>query len=177
MSLSYAILASLTESECSGYDLAKRFDTSVGFFWSATHQQIYKELRKLQQLGWVEAEEVSQEGRPDKKVFSITHKGEENLREWIVQPSSISPTKEEILVKLFAGHLVPKETIIQQVRLQRHLHEEQLKVFRAIQGKYFQDISSCETALQLQYLTLRRGIRFEEDWIEWCDEVMNFLSI
>jgi DNA-binding PadR family transcriptional regulator len=175
MSLSYAILASLTESRCSGYDLAKRFDTSVGFFWSATHQQIYKELRKLEELGWIEAEEVLQEGRPDKKVFSITHKGEESLREWIVQPSSISPTKEEILVKLFAGHLVPKETILQQLQAQCHLHEEQLNVYRAIEAKYFQDISNCDTATKFQYLTLLRGIRIEEDWISWCNEVINLI--
>ncbi len=63
----------------------------------------------------------------------------------------------------------------QQLQAQRHLHEEQLKVYRAIEAKYFQDISYCETALRFQYLTLRRGIRIEEDWISWCDEVINVI--
>ena len=31
----------------SGYELAKTFDSSIGFFWKADHQQIYRELSKL----------------------------------------------------------------------------------------------------------------------------------
>ena len=29
---------------------------------------------------------------------------------------------------------------------------------------------------QFRYLTLRRGIRYEQDWISWCDEVLEFLQ-
>jgi len=32
MALAHAILAALINAPCSGYDLAKRFDGSVGFF-------------------------------------------------------------------------------------------------------------------------------------------------
>jgi len=47
MSLPHALLTSLLEQPCSGMDLARRFGRSIGFFWPATHQQIYKELGKL----------------------------------------------------------------------------------------------------------------------------------
>jgi len=46
MSLPHALLTSLLEQPCSGMDLARRFGRSIGFFWPATHQQIYKELGK-----------------------------------------------------------------------------------------------------------------------------------
>lgn len=176
MSLSHAILASLCDSSSSGYDLAKQFDGSVGFFWKATHQQIYRELRKLEKLDWIKAEEIAQEGRPDKKVFSITELGKKNLQHWIAKPTEMSPAKEEILVKLFAGYLVPKETMIQALQHQRHQHSERLLTYQNIQAKYFQNISDCSVPQKYQYLTLRRGLRLEEDWIAWCDEAISLLN-
>src|SRR5699024_1465053 len=47
VSLKFAILTSLTEREGSGIELARRFDKSIGYFWPATHQQIYRELDRL----------------------------------------------------------------------------------------------------------------------------------
>lgn len=176
MSLSYAILAFLAEFSSSGYELGKHFDSSVGYFWSATHQQIYRELHKLEALEWICAETIAQSSRPDKKVFSITDTGKEHLRKWISQPSSISATKEEILVKIFAGNLVPKSTIIQDLHNLHHLHEERLKVYREIETQYFSDVNSGTDAQKFQYLTLRRGIRLEEDWMAWCNEAINFLG-
>ncbi|MGH3947803.1 MAG: PadR family transcriptional regulator, partial [Pseudonocardiaceae bacterium] len=53
MALEHAILVSLTERSGSGYELAKRFDKSIGFFWGATHQQIYRVLKRMDEAGWV----------------------------------------------------------------------------------------------------------------------------
>lgn len=48
MSLPHAILTALLEKPSSGLELTRRFDRSIGYFWSATHQQIYRELGKLE---------------------------------------------------------------------------------------------------------------------------------
>jgi Virulence activator alpha C-term len=29
---------------------------------------------------------------------------------------------------------------------------------------------------QLMHLTLRRGIRFEAEWVDWCDEALHILK-
>ena len=47
MSLAHALLTSLLEQPSSGYELARRFDKSIGHFWQATHQQIYRELGRI----------------------------------------------------------------------------------------------------------------------------------
>ena len=60
MSLKHAMLVSLAERPASGYDLVRRFDRSVGYFWRASHQQIYRELPKLEAAEWVSAEAVAQ---------------------------------------------------------------------------------------------------------------------
>ena len=72
MALRDAILVSLSDGPMSGYDLAKHFDQTVGFFWRATHSQIYRELSKLKDKGLVTAEEISQSGKPNRILYSIT---------------------------------------------------------------------------------------------------------
>ena len=56
MSLAHALLTSLLEQPSSGYDLARRFDKSIGHFWQATHQQIYRELGRMEDAGWIRSE-------------------------------------------------------------------------------------------------------------------------
>ena len=51
MSLQHALLVSLAEQEATGYDLTRRFDRSLGFFWRATHQQIYRVLGRMAEDG------------------------------------------------------------------------------------------------------------------------------
>src|SRR5256885_9851741 len=55
MSLPHALLTALVEHPCSGSELAERFDRSIGYFWNATHQQIYRELARLEEAQWIEA--------------------------------------------------------------------------------------------------------------------------
>lgn len=175
MALSHAILAVLAGRTCSGYDLAKQFDGSVGFFWHATHQQIYRELTKLEENGWIDGEMIAQTGRPDKKSFSITAEGTAQLQAWITKPTAPSPMKDELLTKLFVGHLVPIETLLQQLEEQRSLHTENLATYRTIE-KLFSSPDELPLRLRCQYLTLRNGIHYETGWLTWCDEAIEQLK-
>jgi len=71
MALGEAILVCLTERPMSGYDLAKNFDASIGFFWKSSHQQIYRELGKLREKGLVNSKELKQSGKPNRIVHTI----------------------------------------------------------------------------------------------------------
>ena len=53
MSIQHALLTSLLEKPSTGYELANRFDRSIGYFWQATHQQIYRELGRMVTAGWL----------------------------------------------------------------------------------------------------------------------------
>src|ERR1700737_5316606 len=86
VALPHAILVSLCEQAGSGYELTHRFDRSIGYFWSATHQQIYRTLRTMEGDGWVSATLVVQRGRPDKKVYTVSDTGRAELARWIAGP-------------------------------------------------------------------------------------------
>jgi len=176
MSLTYALMVSLIHAPKSGYDLAKQFDGSVGFFWEATHQQIYRELTKLEQQDWIKAEAIAQEGRPDKKIFSVTDLGLSQLKTWLLQSSDLAPVKDEFLLKIYAGHLIPEPTIAQKIKDHRQLHQNQLQTYQAIERSFFGSPRDCAVAFRFAYLTLRRGINFEQGWIDWCNEVLELLA-
>jgi DNA-binding PadR family transcriptional regulator len=177
MALSHAILAVLANRTCSGYDLAKQFDGSVGFFWHATHQQIYRELTKLEESGWVELEVMRQDGKPDRKCYSINAAGQAHLRAWILQPMpKLEPTKEELLVKLFVGHLVPSAELVTLLQQQRSLHVENLATYHTIEREGFANPANLSMELRCQYLTLRAGIHYETGWLDWFDEAIGQLA-
>ncbi len=173
MALSHAILATLLERPCSGYDLMKQFEGSVGFFWRATHQQIYRELSKMEAQGWLATETIQQEGRPNKKVYSIAEAGKQHLQEWIAQPGEVSSSRDEILVKLFAGFLVPPQTMLAQ--LNHHLveHRARLTTYRQIEQQHFLEPEKLSQEEGFRYQTLKFGIRYETEWIAWCEDVIS----
>ena len=176
MSLSYALLALLIDCPSSGYELNKAFETSVGCFWKASHQQIYRELGKLEDSGWVKAESIPQQGKPDKKVYTVTELGRQALTDWTAQPCNISPVKEEILVKLFVGNLVEREVLQTHIETHRRRYEERLALYRMIETKGFADVHSLSVDDHFRYLTLRCGIQDATSWIAWCDEVLDYLA-
>jgi DNA-binding PadR family transcriptional regulator len=177
MSLAYAILATLIHQKCSGYDLAKQFDESVGYFWSATHQQIYRELSQLEAKAWIYGQTIEQEDRPNKKIFDLTPLGRHKMVEWMVQPSKHSKHKEEILVKLFIGPLIEPHLLGAELVRSRESHRQQLETYQNIEQCYFPDPTQLSFADKCQYLTLRQGIRHEINWVEWCDEALGFLDL
>jgi DNA-binding PadR family transcriptional regulator len=82
------------------------FDRSIGYFWRATHQQIYRTLRAMEDDGWVFATLVVQHGRPDKKVYTVSDTGRAELARWIAEPltgrgGALSDTRtRDVAVKL-----------------------------------------------------------------------------
>ncbi|MEQ0576032.1 PadR family transcriptional regulator, partial [Mycobacterium tuberculosis] len=90
MALPHAILVSLCEQASSGYELARRFDRSIGYFWTATHQQIYRTLRVMENNNWVRATTVLHHGPTAKKVYAIPDNGRAGLARWSAGP--LSPT-------------------------------------------------------------------------------------
>ena len=86
MSLRNARLALLTSAPMTGYDISRRFQSSVGHVWHAPDSQIYPELRKMEAEGLVEAEAVDDGGRGEKRLYHPTEAGLDSLRDWMRTP-------------------------------------------------------------------------------------------
>lgn len=176
MSLKHSILALLSPEPKTGYQLSKEIQSSITFFWKATHQQIYRELASLEQNRLVKHREVAQSNKPDKKIYSVTKEGTKELMRWMKEPSELPAIRDSFMVKLFTGHLTHPEILLEDLRNQKQVHEKRQNQFREAQKKYFQDVSSLSFEEKFQYLTLRRGLLLGEAWLSWCKEVEDFLE-
>ena len=186
MALPHAILVSLCEQSGSGYELAHRFDRSTGYFWGATHQQIYRTLRAMEDDGWVSATLVVQRGRPDKKVYSVSQAGRGELARWIAAPlrhggsgrgGALSDTRtRDVAVKLRGAAYGDTAALRTQITALRAERAELLDTYRGFEKRQFPDPSALNGSALHQYLVLRGGIRAEESTIDWLDEVAGALQ-
>jgi len=96
---------------------------------------------------------VEQNGRPDKKSYAINAAGTAHLEDWIAQPTSSSPMKDELLTKLFVGHLAPIEILLQRLKESRSQHTDNLATHHTIAQQFFPDPATLSLQLRCQYLT------------------------
>src|SRR5690625_3332581 len=121
MALEHAILVALRERAGTGYELARRFDKSIGFFYGASHQQIYRTLKRMTADGWIDAEEVPGGPRGSRRVHSVSALGAEVLRAWLAEPSAPPMLRDERSVKLRGAAYGELATLVAHVRERRPL--------------------------------------------------------
>jgi DNA-binding PadR family transcriptional regulator len=170
--LGYAILGLLSREDLSGYDLTQRMKGRVGYFWSARHSQIYPELARLEDGGYVTHSVIEQNDRPDKKVYEITAEGLDALREWVTQPSVPRPTRDELTLKTYSIWLADAEQAVRLFREEELRHEEQLAHYEKIRAwmerEWREDLKRADSPEFASYATLRRGISYEREYAGWC---------
>jgi len=176
MSLKHAILTLLETEEGSGYDLLKRFKQRLGFFWNASHQQIYLQLKKMSEDGLIKFDLETQQGRPDRKVYHVTPAGKQVLMDWMEGSVKVDKVNDALLVKLYAGHLVDPNTLNKEITKHKVIHQRMLDTFLALEKEYLLLQDNEKAPFTLPYLTLRKGILGEQAWLTWADEVSEYLS-
>ena len=74
------IIVLLNDSNKTGYDISKilKEETSA---WDSSHQQIYRELKKLLKHSLVSVTEQYQAGKPDRRTYSLTDLGRIKLKD------------------------------------------------------------------------------------------------
>jgi len=175
MSLPHAVLTSLLEKSTSGYDLARRFDKSIGYFWHATHQQIYRELARMEAAGWLEAFVPPDAGKTRKKHYRVLPAGRAELARWAAEPTAPMDLRDGLTLKLRADAVL--EEVDLSAELSRHLalHEERLAQYRAIQQRDFPANQARTRPETLQYMILKKGMLYEEGEIAWGREMLALL--
>lgn len=176
MSLKHAILVLLETEPASGYDLYKQFKQSLGYFWNASHQQVYQQLKRMSEDGWLDYSAEIQSDRPDRKVYRMTDKGREALLAWLNAPVKPNKLNDALLVKLFGGDSLPPGTLIDELDRHTAIHRHTLDKLLAIQSQYERMPEDQRRPWELPFLTLRRGILGEQAWLDWAQETRAVLE-
>ena len=172
MALEHAILVSLRERPAAGLELARRFDRSIGFFWSATHQQIYRVLGRMERDSWVRSAAVAQQGRPDKRVYEVTDTGEDELGRWLGEPMSTEKFRSELAVRLRGASYGDRRAVLDTVREQLAEHTTRLAHYEQLAARDFPKADVLTGQRLDHYLVLRGGIGLERFWVDWLTEYL-----
>ncbi|MBE9038304.1 PadR family transcriptional regulator [aff. Roholtiella sp. LEGE 12411] len=177
MALKHAILAFLSRQPLSGYEVAKEFDEGFGScFWKASQQQVYVELGKLEQQGNVTYEAIPQPGRLDKKIYSITTQGQKELTNWLMKPTEPTTIREDLGVIGLAGHLIDIEVIVREIERRRQLHLEKAHQIQKLDEQFAKNLESLAPKDLYMHLIIRRAIRYQQEWVAWCDEALQVIT-
>jgi DNA-binding PadR family transcriptional regulator len=180
MSLRDAVLAALLEGESSGYDLAKGFDASVANFWMATPQQLYRELDRLAEQGLVRARVVHQERRPNKRMFSLTEAGRAAIRQFTAKPPKPSVIRDELLVKVAAADAGNAQAVRDFIVERLQWAAAKLQRYERFRTRLLDGRTEQEYLAQAErvgpYLTLLRGISFEQENIRWAERALTIIE-
>ncbi|MBT2388300.1 PadR family transcriptional regulator [Streptomyces sp. ISL-1] len=175
MALEHAILVSLLEKPGSGYELARRFERSIGYFWTATHQQIYRVLKRMESDGLLGVREVPQQGRPDKKEYSVAGLGRAALSQWLHEPIESESVRHDLAVKIRGAAFDDPSALIHEVERHRQVHSDRLAHYLAGELCDFTGPEASappDAGQELQHVVLRGGIAYERMTIAWLDDVL-----
>ena len=168
--LKHGLLGLINYRDMTGYEIMEFFRNSLNYFWNAQTSQIYRELQTLEKNGWATSQVLAQQGKPDKRIYSITEAGKEELSKWLHQ-NEFKPRNYPVMLKaFFLGELTPEENLI---------YFEQYRAFCVEKleelNKPADIINSVEETYMGQKrplywtMTLDYGVRETQMQIAWCD--------
>jgi len=155
----------------SGYDLKLWFEGSVNLYWPATHTQIYRTLNRLLDEGLVQREVVAQKDHPDKKVYSVTEVGLQELAEWLAVPLELPDTRHGLMVQLSFADLLENEQILAVLEDFEMKVSERVNLLKSRQPKYLSH-SRSERESFLWNSILDNGLVYYEGELAWVQKTI-----
>jgi PadR family transcriptional regulator, regulatory protein AphA len=179
--LGYAILSLLARVPLSGYDIAREMKKPHSFFFGqAQFSQIYPELARLEAAKLVTSRIVPQKGKPDRKVYSLLPPGRKELEQWVVSPTPILEVRTEFLIKAHSVWLADAAQALIQFQAQERSHQASLAAYTAelarLEDQWGDQIALLTIPDFGDYLTVKRGVSYEQEYIAWLQWVMAILQ-
>lgn len=172
----FAVLGILTLGPHTGYDIKQHMEESTSYFWNENYGQIYPSLAELLDTNDIEVEIIRQDGKPDKKLYSITGQGRRTLSAWLSQPTDyvVDLKKNELLLRVFFGSNSSPETIIMHIESYQRKLEESLRVFEELE-KWLLHLENKDVNYKYWMITNQYGKKHFMSLIEWCEESVRML--
>jgi DNA-binding PadR family transcriptional regulator len=159
-----------------GYELKAAYEEELVPSAKLNYGQVYTTLERLAHDELVEHEKVSQLERPDKKVYALTEKGRQKLRDWVGKPADPAELlnldlRNETFLKLILAHRLSEFDPLKVVAAERRPVFERLHEVTQARAQAVKDQSSIQTILLLDLAMLRL-----DAFVKWLDRCEEFLK-
>lgn len=168
------ILGLLAHENLSGYDIKKRIDNSISFFWKGSFGSIYPSLSAMEKEGLVQKADTGESSLREKICYSITESGKKALISWLEDAKAVNDLKYETLLKLFFGGVTDAKTSINTINaFEKEIGAslEMLKIYRENLSKVLDNKDHI-----YYYLTVSFGVETYESYLKWCKEAKKMLG-
>lgn len=163
--LPYVLLGLINnKGSLSGYQISQEFKHEVGDFWHASHSQIYPELERMKDDGWLIDHDE------DKSTFySVTETGYRILRDWMKEP--LTDNEEIFSLKLYFIKDQTDSLLQNLLKQELMLKQSKLEYLQGRLEKVFTDKKTINENYG-HYLILTRAIERESNHIQWLKDKM-----
>jgi len=170
MSFRHFILGLLTQQPMSGYSIKCTLENFSWLVGKPSFGSLYPALHALLNDNLVTVEVVTHESKPPSKVYSITQRGRQVLKEWVQQPAGTSTSLKDFVMRLMLADNFDHDGLIAQLRQRRDqvaAHHTDLE--------HLVTTPSDSQKLQ-QQLALDYGLALATAGLNWLDRKLDQLS-
>ena len=171
----YVLLGFLSHEPLTGYEIKKRTESSIGYFWNLGNGQIYPMLKRLTREGLVVMKRQESASGPNSKAYRITEMGRAELKKWLVTPVEPESLRSPLLLKLFFGAGAPDGVARENIQGALERWRSDLRTLEAFEENVRKYL---EQSLDHRYylLTILSGERYFRANIEWAQEALKVLD-
>jgi DNA-binding PadR family transcriptional regulator len=159
--VTWAVLGLLGVKPMSGYDIKRAVDRTIRHFWAASYGQIYPELKRLEEAGWISGKDASQ-GERARRIYKLTAQGGRELDAWLHGYETRIELRDESLLRLFFADALPRDEALGLLSARREGYRMMLAYLRSLDDGEGPDPPFVD-------LVYRWGLDYCEWGIEWCD--------
>jgi DNA-binding PadR family transcriptional regulator len=167
------ILGLLSHEDLTGYDIKKRIDGAIGFFWKGSFGNIYPALTSMVEQGLVTKNGEKAGGR-EKIFYHITKKGEDQLKSWLKDDHATNELRYETLLKIYFGGAGDSKITLRNIQV----FEEQIKRSLEVLYLYRDNLKDAlkDEDHKYYYLTVTFGIDTYEAYLKWCAKAKKLIT-
>ncbi|PWJ71046.1 virulence activator alpha [Ruminococcaceae bacterium R-25] len=168
------ILGLLSHEDLTGYDIKKRIDGAISFFWKGSFGSIYPALSAMEESGQIKRYRADDSGSREKILYHITPKGLSVLKQWLKDDQASNELKYETLLKLYFGGVAGTEATAHNIDVFESGIKSELEVLKM----YEKNLRKKQDNEDHKYflMTVLFGIETYEAYLRWCTKAKKILN-
>lgn len=111
----YGLLGMLAVRSWTGYELTRQVRRSLRFVWPSSDGHLYREQKRLVNLGWATVEEEPT-GRRSRKRYTITEDGRAALKRWLATEPEEPHFQIDGVLRTFFGDQGSRDDLVASMR-------------------------------------------------------------
>jgi DNA-binding PadR family transcriptional regulator len=154
-----SLLGFLHDGPKTGWELRQEAQRGLQRFWNVTSSQLYRELQTLEARKLVKAGDP---GPRERRPFTITAAGRKAFREWITEEPAPEQIRFPLLVRLWFGKHLERDTLRGFVATAEKEHRGRLALYRAAED---------DTDDEFVASVVHFGIEYEKAVLRWLNSL------